>query len=223
MITTSMNQNIEATNKNTKKIFALKEQVASLEETSSLQSSQLEEIRTSQQESEKNFKKRIEELESSLSQQSSLINSQKLEIATTNSTLTETIKDIQDLKENSAELSHEAINCRVNDFLKQKDFKAHWQRELDKTAQKLVFKNLKRTPATANLHPLKVFEEHILEPMNISREDRATMTPVSVIDLNRNKPDFEFHLLLCSFSSSEGNSLVKRHATKLPRGVSFNL
>ena len=92
-ITTSMNQNIEATNENTKKSFALKEQVASLEETNSLQSSQLEEIRSAQHEAEKHFIKRIQELESSLSQQSSLINSQKLEIATTNSTLTETIKD----------------------------------------------------------------------------------------------------------------------------------
>ena len=59
--------------------------------------------------------------------------------------------------------------------------------------------------------------------MNISWEDRAKMTLVSVIDLNRNKPDFESHLLLCSFSSIEGISLVKRYAPKLPRGVSFNL
>ena len=74
-----------------------------------------------------------------------------------------------------------------------------------------------------NLHPLKVFEEYILQPMNISWEDRATMTPVSVINLNRNKPNFESHLLLHSFSSIEGISLVKRHAPKLSRGVSFNL
>ena len=134
--------------------------------------------------------------------QTSLVNSQKLEISTTNSTLTEAIKEFQDLKDNPAELSQEAINSRVNDILKQKDFESHWQRELDKTAQKLVFKNLRRTPATANLNPSKVFEEYI--------------------DLNRTKPSFNSHLLLCSFGSIEGITLIKRHAPKLPRGVSVS-
>ena len=107
---------------------------------------------------------RIQELESSLSKQTCLVNAQKLEISTTNSTLTEAIKEFHELKDNPAELSQEAINSRVNDILKQKDFESHWQRELDKTAQKLVFKNLRRTPATANLHPLKVLKNTSYSP-----------------------------------------------------------
>ena len=100
---------------------------------------------------------RIHELESSISKQTSLVNAHKLEISMTNSTLTEAIKEFHELKDNPAELSQEAINSRVNDILKQKDFESHWQRELDKTAQNLVLKkNLRRTPATANLNPLKV-------------------------------------------------------------------
>ena len=74
-------------------------------------------------------------------------------------------------KKKPAELSQEAINNKVKEILKQKDFEAHWQRELDKSAQKLVFKNVKRTQATENIHHLKVFEDHILQPMNLSWED----------------------------------------------------
>ena len=87
----------------------------------------------------------------------------------------------------------------------------------------MVFKNLKRTQATANLLPSKVFEDYVLKPMNLNWEEQAMMTPVSVIDLNRNKPNFESHLLLCSYSPLEGISLTRRHSKKLPRSVSFKL
>ena len=59
--------------------------------------------------------------------------------------------------------------------------------------------------------------------MNVHWEDKAMMTPTSVIDLNLSKPSFNSHLLLCSFGSIEGITLMKRHASKIPRGVSFNL
>ena len=68
---------------------------------------------------------RIHKLESSLSKQTSLVNSQKLEIFTTNSTLTEAINEFHELRDSSAELSQEAINSRVNEILKQKDFESH--------------------------------------------------------------------------------------------------
>ena len=141
-------------------------------------------MKNSHHRTEEHLSKKIQELETSLANQTSLVNTQKTDITTINSTLTEAIRDIHELKENPAELSQEAINSKVNDILKQKDFESHWQCELDKTAQKLVFKNLKRTPATANLHLSKVFEEYILQPMNVHWEDKAMMTPTSVIDLN---------------------------------------
>ena len=62
-ISRSVNSNIEATNENTRKIFSLEGQVASLEEANSLQSNQLEEMRVAKEESEEKFRKKIEELE----------------------------------------------------------------------------------------------------------------------------------------------------------------
>ena len=48
------------------------------------------------------------------------------------------------------------------------------------------------------------------------------MIPTTVTDLNKSKPNSNSHLLLCSFSPV-GISLIKKHAAKLPTGVSFNL
>ena len=59
--------------------------------------------------------------------------------------------------------------------------------------------------------------------MNPNWEDKGLMTPLAVIDLNRSKPSFNSHLLLCTFGSMESISLIKRYAKGIPRGVTFNL
>ena len=222
-ITTLVQSNTSKISENETQISSLQEQLSNLQEANTLQSNQLEEIKISHRRTEDSLTNRINELEASLATQTSLIEAQGQYLATTNSTLTETIKDVNDLKDNPIELSQEAINARVQEIMKQKDFEAHWQRELDKSAHKLVFKNLKKTPETTNLHPNEIFKNYILQPMNANWEDRAMMTPTAVIDLNRNKPDFNSHLLLCSFGSMEGISLIKRNASHIPRGVTFNL
>ena len=222
-MTSLVQSNTSRISENETQISSLQAQLSNLQEANSLQSSQLEEIQISHRRTENSLTNRINELEASLATQTSLIESQGQYMATTNSTLTETIKDVNDLKDNPTELSQEAINARVQEIMKQKDFEAHWQRELDKSAQKLVFKNLKKTPETTNLHPNEIFKNYILQPMNANWEDKAMMTPTAVIDLNRNKPDFNSHLLLCSFGSMEGISLIKRNASNIPRGVTFNL
>ena len=222
-LSTQVNSNTTKISQNETKISSLQTQISNLQEANSLQSNRMEELQISHRRTEDSLNLRINELETSLATQTSLLEAKSEYLATTNQTLTETIKDVNDLKERPAELSQEIINARVQEFMKQKDFEAHWQRELDRSAQKLVFKNLKKTPESTNLHPREIFEKFILQPMNANWEDKAMMIPIAVVDLNRSKPDYNSHLLLCTFGSLEGISLIKRNASRIPRGVTFNL
>ena len=96
-----------------------------------LQSSQIEEMKSSYTESEKQLRKKIEKLKTNQKEQSSLLQAQKQEIHSTNSTLTKTIKEIQTIRENPTELAQEAVDNKVKEILKQKDIETHWQHELD--------------------------------------------------------------------------------------------
>merc|ERR1712081_40913 len=96
-----------------------------------------------------------------------------------------------------------------------------WQRELDRSANQLVFKNLRKTPNTTNMHPREVFIANILEPMNLNTEDEAKITPISVFDANKGKDTANTHLLICPFSSLQAISLIKQNAKKIPKQVRF--
>ena len=89
-------------------------------------------------------------------------------------------------------------------------------------SQSTVFKNFKRSQDTPNLLPYKIFIAYFLKPMRPNWEDETKLTPISVIFLNRQKANIESHLLLCTFSSLDGVSLLKQNAYKLSRQVTFN-
>ena len=207
-VTTLVQSNSNKVNENADEISNLKEQVFRLLEINSLQSNQLEELQHTHKKTEEHLLKRINEIEASLAIHAELTRTQNIHLNTTNSNLTETIKDVQRLKENPTDFPQELIDSKVNEILKQKESESHWQKELDKTAQKLVFKNLKKTPATVDLHPSRIFNEHILQLVRAPWKEKAAMTPTAVIDLNRTKPNSSSHLLLCSFGSPEGISLI---------------
>ena len=96
-----------------------------------------------------------------------------------------------------------------------------WQRELDKSANQLVFKNLKKTPITTNTHPKDIFISNILTPMSLNSEDEAKATPISVFDANKGKDAANNHLLICTFSSLDAISIIKQNAKKIPKQVKF--
>ena len=140
-----------------------------------------------------------------------------------NLNLQNTLKDIEDLKTqvtaqndiidtinneqttNSTEIIQEQVQAHIDTLNAQQ----YWQRELDKSANQLVFKNLEKTPHTSNLHPRQIFINHILNPMNINPEDKAKITPISVFDANKGKESASTHILICTFSSVQAMSLIK--------------
>ena len=85
-----------------------------------------------------------------------------------------------------------------------------------------MFKNLRKKPATVHQHPRTTFQEGILIPMNLSHKDQQKLTPIAVIDINKEKPTQNHHLLICTFSSLEAISLLKQNARHLPRAIKFN-
>merc|ERR1711954_470030 len=152
-----------------------------------------------------------------------------------NLNLQNALKDIDDLKNqvtaqndtkntinseqtaNSAEAIQEQVQAHIDALNAQQ----YWQRELDKSANQLVFKNLEKTPHTSNLHPRQIFINHILNPVNINPEDEAKITPISVFDANKGKESANTHFLICTFSSVQAILIIKQNAKRIPKQVRF--
>merc|ERR1711942_147110 len=117
--------------------------------------------------------------------------------------------------------SAEAIQEQVQSHIDVLNTQQYWQRELDKSANQLVFKNLEKTSHTLNLHPRQIFINHILGPMNINPEDEAKITPISVFDANKGKESANTHFLICTFSSVQAISIIKQNTKKIPKQVRF--
>merc|ERR1712081_98638 len=94
-----------------------------------------------------------------------------------------------------------------------------WQGELDKLVNQLVFKNLRKTSNTTNMHPKKIFIENILAPMNLNNEDKSKVTPISVFDANKGKDTANTHVLICTFPNRHAISLIKQNAKNIPKPV----
>ena len=105
---------------------------------------------------------------------------------------------------NSTEIIQQQVQAHINTLNTQQ----FWQRELDRLANQLVFKNLKKTPNTMNMHPREIFIANILAPMNLNTEDEAKTTPIAVFDANKGKDTANTHFLICTFSSLEAISLI---------------
>ena len=58
--------------------------------------------------------------------------------------------------------------------------------------------------------------------MHLHHDDEMKITPISAIDINREKPEQLNHLLICTFSSIQAITLLKLNARKLSRAVKFN-
>ena len=96
-----------------------------------------------------------------------------------------------------------------------------WQGELDKSVNQLVFKNLRKTSNTTNMHPKKIFIDNILAPMNLNNEDKSKVTPISVFDANKGKDTANTHILICTFPNRHAISLIKQNAKNIPKPVRF--
>ena len=157
------------------------------------------------------------------------------DLTANNLNLQSALKDIDDLKNqitaqndtintlNSEQTANsaEAIQEQVQTHIDALNAQQYWQRELDKSANQLVFKNLEKTSHTLNLHPRQIFINHILSPMNINPEDEAKITPISVFDANKGKESANTHFLICTFSSVQAISIIKQNAKRIPKQVRF--
>merc|ERR1711954_59762 len=74
---------------------------------------------------------------------------------------------------------------------------------------------------TSNMHPREIFISNILKPMSLNTEDKAKTTPISVFDANKGKDTANTHFLICTFSSRQAISLIKKNAKKIPKPVRF--
>merc|ERR1712081_101571 len=81
---------------------------------------------------------------------------------------------------NSAEIIQQQVQEHINTLNTQQ----FWQRELDRSSNQLVFKNLKKTPNTINMHPRDIFISNILSPMDLNTDDEAKTTSIAVFDAN---------------------------------------
>ena len=118
---------------------------------------------------------------------------------------------------NSTKIIQQQVQAHINTLNTQQ----FWQRELDRSANQLVFKNLKKTPNTMNMHPREIFISNILSPMGLNTEDEAKTTPIAVFDANKGKDAANNHFLICTFSSLDAISLIKQNARKIPKQVRF--
>merc|ERR1711954_174059 len=134
---------------------------------------------------------------------------------TTQNDIIETINNEQ--VTNSTEIIQEQVQAHIDTLNTQR----YWQRELDRSANQLVFKNLEKKPHTSNMHPREIFINNILNPMSLNREDKAKITPISVFDANKGKDNASTHFLICTFSSVQAISLIKQNAKKIPKQVRF--
>merc|ERR1712112_36421 len=60
--------------------------------------------------------------------------------------------------------SPETIQQQVQEHTNTLNTQQFWQGELDKSVNQLVFKNLRKTSNTTNMHPKKIFIDNILAP-----------------------------------------------------------
>merc|ERR1711954_600524 len=86
-------------------------------------------------------------------------------------------KQIETLYNEPPNKSTETIQQQVQDCTNTLNTQQFWQRELDRLSNQLVFKNLRKTPNTTNMHPREIFIANILAPMNLKTEDEAKITP----------------------------------------------
>ena len=128
---------------------------------------------------------------------------------------------INTLNTEQATTSAEAIQEQVQSHIDTLNTQQFWQRELDKSANQLVFKNLAKTIHTKEMHPRQIFTNHILEPMKLTPEDEAKVTPIAVIDANKAKESANSHFLICTFSSIQAIALIKQNAKNIPKQVRF--
>merc|ERR1711954_123482 len=128
---------------------------------------------------------------------------------------------INTLSTEQATTSAKAIQEQVQSHIDVLNTQQFWQRELDKSANQLVFKNLAKTTHTQNLHPRQIFTHHILGPMNLTPEDEAKITPIAVFDANKAKESANSHFLICTFSSVQAIAIIKQNAKNIPKQVRF--
>ena len=137
------------------------------------------------------------------------------DLTSKNLALQNSLNDIEDLKNqvasqndiietlnneplaNSTKIIQQQVQAHINTLNTQQ----YWQRELDRSANQLVFKNLRKTTHTTNMHPREIFITNILEPMNLNTEDEAKITPIAVFDANKGKDNANTQFLIRTFSS----------------------
>merc|ERR1712082_454388 len=117
--------------------------------------------------------------------------------------------------------SPETIQQQVQEHTNTLNTQQFWQGELDKSVNQLVFKNLRKTPNTTNMHPKKIFIDNILAPMNLNNEDKSKVIPISVFDANKGKDTANTHILICTFPNRHAISLIKQNAKNIPKPVRF--
>ena len=115
----------------------------------------------------------------------------------------------------------ETIQQQVQEHTNTLNTQQFWQGELDKSVNQLVFKNLRKTPNTTNMHPKKIFIDNILAPMNLNNEDKSKVIPISVFDANKGKDTANTHILICTFPNRHAISLIKQNAKNIPKPVRF--
>ena len=158
---------------------------------------QLVEMRKSRAESEAKMQTKLETLQSKLEKLTV-----KAPLQQTSSQLYQpetpvTVERTQKNLEKPTQTPQE-IDQKISHSQEQQRLEMYWQAKLEKSANQLVFTNLKRTPKTSKLLPPKIFLESILRPMKLSWRDMAKLTPTSVVDLNSQKPKVNSHLLVCT-------------------------
>merc|ERR1711954_102456 len=89
------------------------------------------------------------------------------------------------------------------------------------SSNQLVFKNLKKTTNTTNMHPRDIFISNILSPMALNTEDEAKTTPIAIFYANKGKEAANNHFLICTFSSLDAISIIEQNARKIPTQVRF--
>merc|ERR1711954_314304 len=119
-------------------------------------------------------------------------------------------KQIETLYNEPPNKSAETIQQMVQEHTNTLNTQQFWQRELDRSVNQLVFKNLRKTPNTPNMHPKEIFIANILAPMNLNTEDEAKIYPILVFDANKGKDTANTHVLICTFSSCKAISLIKK-------------
>ena len=123
--------------------------------------------------------------------------------------------------QNSPPENSELVQQQVQEHIHTLNTQQFWQGELDRSSNQLVFKNLKKTSNTMNMHPRQIFISSILTPMTLNTEDEAKATPIAVFDANKGKEAASNHMLICTFASLDTISIIKQNAKKIPKQVKF--